>query len=98
LRLTFALAAAHLVTSVLVGIVAFGADFDQLRSRSMLSAGASHVHDFLMAPHGAVIRALPNHWLTQGTVPIVPLWLALHSLLWGAALAGVWTAFRVRRG
>ena len=97
LRRTLIAAGVHLVISFLVGIVAFGADFDQLRSRSALSLVASYVHDFLMAPHGAVIRAMPNRWLTQDTIPVIPIWLVGHALLWGAAIAALWTASESRR-
>lgn len=79
----------HFVAALVTGAIAQGLDFDQLRSRSIVSRTAGVVHDVLMAPHTAVIRAMPNRWLTQGRVPVIPLLLLGHSAVWGIALAGV---------
>jgi hypothetical protein len=74
----------HFALSMLAGIVGFGADFDQLRSRSVASRSAAVVHDVLMAPHSAAIRSIPNRTLTRSARWLVPLLLILHSVLWGA--------------
>jgi hypothetical protein len=98
LRRTVMLAGAHFIASLMAGAIGFGLDFDQLRSRSMVSSVAARLHDLLMAPHGAVIRAMPNAWLTQAAFPVIPVWLVMHALLWGAVLAGLWTTHqRLRR-
>jgi hypothetical protein len=91
--------AVHFMAAFLTGVIANGVDFDQLRSRSALATVAGYAHDFLMGPHGAVIRAMPNAWLTQSRVALVPLWLALHSLAWGIAIAMIvelWARHRPR--
>ena len=77
------------------GVIAFGIDFDQLRFRSTASTIATHIHDFLMAPHSAVVRSLPNAWLTRPGV--IPLLLIAHHLLWGAVGALVFVLARRRR-
>jgi hypothetical protein len=95
-RLAIICAAIHFATAFVSGVISQGIDFDQLRNRSVASRMATPVHDLLMAPHGAVIRAMPNRWLTQGVVPIIPMWLIVHSLIWGSATAAfiIWRRSR----
>jgi hypothetical protein len=96
-RRTLICAAAHFAAAFITGAIAEGMDFDQLRSRSPLSTAAGYVHDVLMGPHGVVIRAIPNRWLVQRTIPLIPIWLVLHSLLWGLATAVLITCYRRAR-
>lgn len=84
LRLLVVWTFVHFALSMLAGIVGFGADFDQLRSRSVASRSAAAVHDVLMAPHSAVIRSIPNRTLVRSARWLVPVLLVLHSVLWGA--------------
>jgi hypothetical protein len=86
-RLVLTCAAAHFAAAFITGASAYGLDFDQLRSRSVVSTVAGHIHDVLMGPHGMIIRALPNRWLVQRTIPLIPIWLVLHSILWGVVIA-----------
>jgi hypothetical protein len=97
IRLVFFCAAAHFALAFIMGALSQGLDFDQLRNRSVVSRAATPVADFLMAPHGAVIRAMPNRWLTQRHFPVIPIWLVTHSLLWGAAIASIILGVRQRR-
>lgn len=90
-------AAIHFAAAFIAGAIAMGLDFDQLRSRSVLSTIAGYVHDLLLGPHGMVIRAIPSRWLVQRTLPIVPIWLVLHSVLWGIAIALFIAWYRHRR-
>ena len=96
LRLLLIWSLVHFALSMLSGIIGFGADFDQLRSRSAASRTAANVHDVLMGPHGAVIRSIPNRALVRSARWLVPTWLLLHSVLWGA-LAVIATEVLKRR-
>ena len=90
--------AAYLCVSLVVAIVAFGSDMDQLRSRTVWSRGAAAIHDVLWFPHDAALRALPTDWLAHNTY-FTPIAIVLNSLLWGTLLYSLWRAFgRVRRG
>jgi hypothetical protein len=73
---------------MLIGIVAFGADFDQLASRTQLSRGAAAVHNFLWWPHDAVVRSIPNAWLIRNRY-IIPVLIVANSLAWGAVIYGL---------
>jgi hypothetical protein len=95
-RLALIWAVAHFVAAFVTGAISQGLDFDQLRNRSVASRMATPVHDVLMAPHVALIRAMPNRWITQGHIPIIPLWLATHSLLWGMGIAAIVSWWRGR--
>lgn len=95
-RRILAFSLAHFGAAMLIAVVAFGPDMDQLRSRSAWSRAAAAVHDVLWFPHDAVLRAVPNAWLVRNTY-VVPLALVLNSLAWGTALFLTWRAVR-RRG
>jgi hypothetical protein len=81
--------AIHFVVAMLIAILAFGTDMDQLRSRSPLSRGAAAVHDVLWLPHDSALRAVPNAWLIRNTY-VIPLAIVINSLLWGALLCALW--------
>ena len=89
-------AVAHLIVAFLVGAVAFGLDFDQLSSRTLLSRGARLVHDVLWFPHDTLLRSLPVDWRIAHHRLLTPSAIAMNSLLWGFLLASVWT-FRAER-
>jgi hypothetical protein len=95
LVLVFALA--HLIVAMIVGAIAFGLDFDQLSSRTLLSRGARVVHDVLWFPHDTVMRALPIDWKISNARIVTPAAILLNSLLWGAVLASSWRVWRRRR-
>lgn len=85
IRRILAVALAHFVVAMLIAIVAFGADMDQLRSRSPWSRAAAAVHDVLWFPHDATLRAISNAWLIRNGW-LIPTALVLNSLAWGAAI------------
>jgi hypothetical protein len=89
LRSILLIAAAHFAFSLASAFAAEGWDLDQLRSRSQFSQAAGVLHDVLMYPHDAAMRALPNAWLA-GNTPLIPLAVIVSSLLWGAVLYGAW--------
>ena len=91
-----AVAAAHFVAAMLIAVVAFGRDMDQLRSRSAWSRAAAAVHEVLWFPHDTALRALPNDWLAHNTY-VIPIALVLNSLAWCTLLYMLWQALR-RRG
>lgn len=84
--LLFALA--HFAIAMVVGIVAFGTDMDQLRSRTAVSRAAASVHDVLWWPHDSALRALPNDFVSHHTY-FIPTALVLNSLVWGSAAYAV---------
>jgi hypothetical protein len=86
-------ASAHFVVAMAIAVIAFGADMDQLRSRSAVSRSAAAVHDVLWAPHDVALRLIPNAWLVRNTY-VIPLALVANSLVWGAALAALARWFR----
>lgn len=86
----------HFALSMIAGVVAFGTDFDQLRSRSVASRTAAVVHDVLMGPHSMVIRAIPNRRLTHSAGWLVPSLLVLHSVAWGALALAATEAWKRR--
>ena len=89
--------AAYFCVSLVVAIVAFGLDMDQLRSRTVWSRGAAAIHDVLWFPHDAALRALPRDWLAHNTY-FTPIAIVLNSLAWGTMLYAAWQVFqRVRR-
>jgi len=88
-----AVAAAHFVAAMLIAVVAFGRDMDQLRSRSAWSRAAAAVHEVLWFPHDTALRALPNDWLAHNTY-VIPVALVLNSLAWGAVLYSSWQVVR----
>ena len=90
--------AVHFLAALVTGVIADGFDFDQVRSRSAVATLAGYAHDTLMGPHDSIIRFMPNAWLSQSPVPIVPLWLILHSLAWGAVIAVVVELWARHRG
>ena len=78
---------------MIIAIIAFGSDLDQLRSRSPWSRAAAAVHDILWYPHDAALRALPNDWLSHNLYAI-PLALIINSLVWGTVLYALWESVR----
>ena len=88
--------AGHFALAMMIAIIAFGSDLDQLRSRSPWSHGAAAVHNVLWAPHNAALRTLPNRWLTRNLYAI-PLALVINSLAWGTALYALWHSWRTGR-
>jgi hypothetical protein len=88
-------ALAHFLVAMLIAVVAFGADMDQIRSRSALSMVAATVHDVLWAPHDAALGALPNDWLVRFRY-IIPVALVLNSVAWGMFLYIAWATLRRR--
>jgi hypothetical protein len=86
----------YFVLAVMIAIIAFGTDLDQLRSRSPWSRGAAAVHDVLWFPHNAALRALPDGWLSRNLYAI-PLALVINCLVWGAALYALWHSLRRAR-
>jgi hypothetical protein len=97
LRLLVLYSVIHFALSMIAGVIAFGADFDQLRSRSAASRTAAVVHDVLMAPHSMVIRAIPNRQLTRSARWLVPSLLILHSVAWGALAVVATLTWKRRR-
>lgn len=89
LRLIVSVAGAHLALSFASAFAAEGWDLDQIRSRSRFSQAAGVLHDVLMYPHDAVMRAVPNAWLV-GNTPLIPIAVIVNSLLWGAVLYLLW--------
>jgi hypothetical protein len=85
--------AGHFALAMIIAIIAFGSDLDQLRSRSPWSRAAAVVHDVLWFPHDATLRALPNDWLSRNLYAI-PLALVLNSLVWGTVLYALWESVR----
>ena len=83
----------YFVLAMIIAIIAFGTDMDQLRSRSSWSRGAAAVHDVLWFPHDAALRALPNGWLSRNLYAI-PLALVINSLAWGTGLYALWQLLR----
>ena len=94
-RRILAFALAHFLVAVLIAMVAFGADMDQIRSRSAVSTVAAAVHDVLWAPHDAALDALPNDWLVRYRY-IIPVALVLNSVAWGTLLYIAWATLRRR--
>ena len=90
--------AAYFCVSLVVAVVAFGSDMDQLRSRTVWSRGAAAIHDVLWFPHDTALRSLPTNWLAHNTY-FTPIAIVLNSLAWGTLLYLLWLAFRGgRRG
>ena len=85
--------AGHFALAMIVAVIAFGTDLDQLRSRSPWSRGAAAVHDVLWFPHDAALRALPNDWLSDNLYAI-PLAVIINSLVWGTVLYALWESLR----
>ncbi|HEX6576602.1 MAG TPA: hypothetical protein VF042_16660 [Gemmatimonadaceae bacterium] len=75
----------HFMIAMLIAVLAFGVDLDQLRSRSPLSRAAANVHDVLWWPHDHALRALPHDWIAHHTY-FIPIALVLNSLVWGTAI------------
>lgn len=88
--------AGHFGLAMLIAIIAFGTDLDQLRSRSPWSRGAAVVHDVLWFPHDAALRTLPNEWLIRNLY-VIPLALVINSLVWGTVLYALWRSLRSGR-
>ena len=86
-------AAIHFVASLLIAVVAFGRDMDQLRTRTAWSRAAAEVHDVLWFPHDRALRAIPNAWLVRNQW-VISTALVVNSLLWGAALYALWRLLR----
>lgn len=96
LRRILLFAGVHFALSFASAFAAEGWDLDQLRSRSLFSQAAGVLHDALMYPHDAGMRALPNVWLV-GNTPLIPLAVLVNSLLWGLALYILWRVLRRNR-
>ena len=93
------LSLAHFALALLIGVIAFGTDMDQLASRSIWSRAASVIHDILWFPHDTFMRSLPNGALVQYPA-VIPAAIVLNSLLWGVVLYALWRAvekFRQRQ-
>jgi hypothetical protein len=88
-RRILGLAAAHFAVALVVAVLAYGPDMDQLRSRSAVSRAAGHVHDLLWFPHDAALRALPNRWFVAHAKVVTPVLIVGNSLVWGLFLYGV---------
>ena len=82
-------AVGHFLVAIGVAMTAFGADMDQLRTRSALSRVAGVLNDLLMLPHDRFMRAIPNHWLVDHRW-LIPSAVVANSLLWGAVLYLGW--------
>jgi anti-sigma factor RsiW len=82
-------AASHLLLAIVSALAAHGRDLDQLRSRSTSAEVAGAIHDVLMYPHDAALRALPRGWLVQNSY-LIPWAILLNSLVWGVALLMCW--------
>lgn len=81
----------HFALALGFGLVGYGLDFDQLRSRSVVSSAASAVHDSLMLPHRVFMRSLPSGAITRPAV--IPAALFGHSIAWGIVLFATARAF-----
>jgi uncharacterized oligopeptide transporter (OPT) family protein len=88
------LALSHFALALGFGLIGYGLDFDQLRSRTAVSVAASAIHDALMLPHRTFLRSLPGGAITGPMV--IPAALYGHSIAWGIALFVVSRAFRRR--
>lgn len=97
-RRILAFSLAHFVIAMVIAVIAFGADMDQLRSRTVFSRGAAAVHDVLWFPHDAALRRIPNAWLVRNRY-VIPLAIVVNSLAWGVLLHALWQFARraVRR-
>jgi hypothetical protein len=92
--------AAHFVVAMIIAVIAFGPDMDQLRSRSTISRAAAAVHDVLWFPHDSALRQIPNAWLIRNRY-VIPLAIVINSLAWGVVLYAMSRFFlrlRSRRG
>ena len=99
LRCVFLAGFAHLVVAFFIGAIAFGWDFDQLRSRSASSRAAAVVNDVLWFPHDAFMRAVPNGWMIANARAVIPGAIVANSLLWGIAICvALRLVRRVRHG
>lgn len=90
LRRILALSVGHFVVAMVIATIAFGADMDQLRSRSGWSRTAAAVHDVIWLPHDSALRAVPNGWLVRHRY-VIPVALVLNSLAWGLVLSLAWS-------
>ena len=88
-----AFAAGHFIVAIAVAVAAFGADMDQLRSRSAISSAAGVLTDLLMLPHDRFMRSLPVHYVVDYPW-LIPSALLGNSLLWGVVLYGAWRLVR----
>ena len=85
-------AVAHFVVAMVIAIIAFGPDMDQVPSRSGASRVAAPIHDVLWTPHDSALRLIPNAWLIHNTW-VIPLAVVVNSLVWGAVLYALWESF-----
>ena len=84
-----ALSFAHFAVAMLIAIIAFGTDMDQLSSRSLWSRGAAAIHKVLWLPHDSALRSIPNWWLIRHT-GVIPIAVVVNSFAWGAMLYAAW--------
>ena len=87
----------HFALSVGAGFVGYGADLDQISSRSGVARYAAAVHGVLQFPHDVLIRSLPQSWL-EFITPGLGILFALHSLAWGLGLVALTQLIRTRLG
>ena len=97
MRIVAAFTLAHFVFAFIIGAIAFGLDFDQLRSRTWWSRAAAAVHDVLWFPHDTFLRSLPIDWKIANHKWVTPTAIVANSLLWGLALTALWLAWRRAR-
>ena len=95
-RQILAFTVAHFMVAMIIAVIAFGPDMDQLRSRSAFSRAAAAVHDVLWFPHDAAMRQIPNAWLIRNRY-VIPLAIVINSLAWGLVLYAAGQFVRMRR-
>jgi hypothetical protein len=74
-------------------VVAFGPDLDRLSTRSAVASAVAPVCALLQYPHDVLLHTVPISWLQQAPA-IALVVVVLSSLLWSAALFGVWQLLR----
>lgn len=79
----------HLAVWVVLSLVAYGFDLDQVPGRSALARSAASAAWLLQYPHDGLVRVLPSNLLQQFPQAAAVLVVA-NSLLWGIGLVLAW--------
>jgi len=88
--------AIHFGLWIASAFVAYGADLDQIHTRSPLANSAASLCSFLQYPHDLILCSLPSQWLEQAPQVAIAVVLS-NSLLWGMGLSVIWQLLRARR-